>query len=113
MAQMTDCSTKKDPKERMDCIEKNVVTLNSAFETVTKELRNRLTELESALAKLEKGVLKPGDAVTIQGMLARDGSPQIWGDSVVLTASKKRVLEVSAAFVHLSDASAAGAVILV
>jgi hypothetical protein len=65
MAQMTDCSTKKDPKERMDCIEKNVVTLNSAFETVTKELRNRLTELESALAKLEKGVLKPGDAVTL------------------------------------------------
>jgi len=30
---------------------------------------------------------KRGDAVTIQGMLARDGSPQIWGNSVVLTAS--------------------------
>ena len=41
--------------------------------------------------------LKSGDAVTIQGMLARDGSPQIWANSVVLTASNKRVLDVSAA----------------
>jgi hypothetical protein len=65
MVQIADCSTKKDPKERMDCIEKNLVTLNSAFEAVTKELRSRVTELEGALANLEKGVLRPGDAVTL------------------------------------------------
>jgi hypothetical protein len=62
---------------------------------------NWAVELESTIDLERSGwdlnTLKPGDAVTIQGMLARDGSPQIWGNSVVLTASNKRVLEVSAA----------------
>ena len=40
--------------------------------------------------------LKPGDAVTVQGILARDGSKQIWGNSVVLTATRKRVLAMTA-----------------
>ncbi len=39
--------------------------------------------------------LKPGDAVTVQGILARDGSRQIWGSSVVLTSTRRRVLAVS------------------
>jgi len=72
----------------MDVIEGNAV-------------RNWAVELESTLDLERSGwnltTLKPGDAVTVQGMLARDGSPQIWGDSVVLTASKKRVLDVSEA----------------
>ncbi len=62
---------------------------------------NWAVELESTIDLERSGwhlkTLKPGDAVTIQGMLARDGSSQIWGNSVVLTASNKRVLEVSAA----------------
>src|SRR5262245_44071344 len=32
--------------------------------------------------------LKPGDAVTVQGILARDGSKQVWGNSVVLTSTR-------------------------
>ena len=53
-------------------------------------------ELESQL-ELERSAwnsdsLKPGDAVTVQGPMARDGSRQIWGDSVVLTANGRRVL---------------------
>ena len=72
----------------MDVVEGNTVT-------------NWAVELESTIDLERSGwdlnTLKPGDAVTIQGMLARDGSPQIWGNSVVLTASNKRVLEVSAA----------------
>ncbi len=45
-------------------------------------------ELESQL-ELERSAwnrdsLKPGDAITVQGPVARDGSKQIWGDSVVL-----------------------------
>ena len=72
----------------MDVVEGNSVT-------------NWAVELESTIDLERSGwdlkTLKSGDAVTIQGMLARDGSPQIWGNSVVLTASNKRVLEVSAA----------------
>jgi hypothetical protein len=72
----------------MDVVEGNTVT-------------NWAVELESTLDLERSGwnltTLKPGDAVTVQGMLARDGSAQIWGDSVVLTASNKRVLNVSEA----------------
>jgi hypothetical protein len=63
-------------------------------------VRNWAVELESTIDLERSGwdlhTLKPGDDVTVQGMLARDGSAQIWGSSVVLTASKGRVLEVSA-----------------
>jgi len=71
----------------MDVVEGTVVT-------------NWAVELESTIDLERSGwnlnTLKSGDAVTVQGMLARDGSPQIWGDSVVLTASNKRVLNMSA-----------------
>jgi hypothetical protein len=39
--------------------------------------------------------VKPGDAVTVQGILARDGSPQIWAHSVVLSGTGKSVLAMS------------------
>lgn|GEM_PF-206378 len=53
-------------------------------------------ELESQL-ELERSAwnqdsLKPGDAITVQGPTARDGSKQIWGESVVLSATGRRVL---------------------
>ena len=56
-------------------------------------------ELESVL-ELERSAwnrdsLKPGDAVSVQGPMARDGSRQIWGDSVVLSNSGRRVLAMS------------------
>ena len=58
---------------------------------------NWAVELESQLDLERSGwnmdSLKPGDAVTVQGLLARDGSPQVWGTSVVLTGTNKRVLD--------------------
>src|SRR5262245_33996414 len=66
-----------------------------------KAVTNWAVELESTLDLERSGwnlrTVKPGDEITVQGMLARNGSPQIWGDSVVLTASGKKVLDVSAA----------------
>jgi hypothetical protein len=60
---------------------------------------NWAVELESALDLERSGwnsdSLQPGDAVTVQGILARDGSSQVWGNSVVLTGTKKRVLAMS------------------
>jgi hypothetical protein len=60
---------------------------------------NWAVELESPLDLERSGwdmnSLKPGDSVTVQGILARDGSPQIWGNSVVLTGTNKRVLAMS------------------
>ncbi len=56
-------------------------------------------ELESVLdlerSGWDRDSLKPGDAVTVQGILARDGSRQIWGNSVVLTNTRRRVLAMS------------------
>jgi len=56
-------------------------------------------ELESVL-DLERSSwntdsLKPGDSVTVQGLLARDGSKQVWGNSVVLTSTNRKVLTMS------------------
>ena len=61
---------------------------------------NWAVELESRL-ELERSVwtrdsVKPGDAVTVQGPVARDGSLQIWGDSVTFTRDGERVLGMSA-----------------
>jgi hypothetical protein len=56
-------------------------------------------ELESQLDLERSGwnadSLKPGESVTVQGIRARDGSPQVWGNSVVLTGTNKRVLAMS------------------
>jgi hypothetical protein len=82
---------------RLDWANPHVHILMDVVEGGT--VKNWAVELESTIDLERSGwdlnTLKPGDAVTIEGMLARDGSPQIWGNSVVLTASKKRVLEVS------------------
>src|SRR5215467_12934263 len=66
-----------------------------------KTVTNWAVELESTLDLEKSGwnlrTVKPGDELTVQGMVARNGSAQIWADSVVLTATGKRVLDVSAA----------------
>jgi hypothetical protein len=84
---------------RLDWANPHVHILMDVVEGNT--VKNWAVELESTIDLERSGwdlnTLKPGDAVTIQGMLARDGSAQIWGNSVVLTASKKRVLDVSEA----------------
>jgi Family of unknown function (DUF6152) len=66
-----------------------------------KTVTSWAVELEDTIDLERSGwnfnILKPGDALTVKGTTARDGSPQIWGDSVVLTASGKRVLNMSEA----------------
>jgi hypothetical protein len=60
---------------------------------------NWAVELESRLDLERSGwnmnSLKPGDSVTVQGIRARDGSPQVWCNSLVLTRTSKRVLSIS------------------
>jgi len=65
-----------------------------------EQVANWAVELESQL-ELERSAwtgdsVKPGDALTVQGPVARDGSLQIWGDSVILNRSGQRVLGMSA-----------------
>jgi hypothetical protein len=64
-------------------------------------LTNWAVELESTIDLERSGwtfqTLKPGDEITVQGRIAKDGSSQAWGDSVVLTASGRRVLNMSEA----------------
>lgn len=56
-------------------------------------------ELESELELTRSGwnadSLKPGEAVTVQGPVARDGSSQMWGESIVLTSTGRRVLQMT------------------
>lgn len=62
-------------------------------------IRSWAVELESPVDLERSGwnrdSLNPGDALTVQGILARDGSSQIWGNSLVLTNTAKRVLAMS------------------
>src|SRR3954464_896661 len=71
---------------RLDWANPHVHILMDVIEGNT--VRNWAVELESTLDLERSGwnlkTVKPGDALTVQGMVARDGSPQIWGDSVVL-----------------------------
>jgi len=66
-----------------------------------KIVTNWAVELESTLDLERSGwnlnTLKPGDEITVQGMTARNGTSQIWGDSVALTGTGRRVLNVSEA----------------
>ena len=56
-------------------------------------------ELESTVDLRRAGwspeTVKVGDPITVQGMVARNGSRQAWGNSVVLDAGNKRVFNVS------------------
>jgi hypothetical protein len=62
---------------------------------------NWAVELESPVDLERSGwnpnSLKPGDAVTVQGIRARDGSRQVWGNSIMLSATGKTILSMSPA----------------
>src|SRR6185503_6607460 len=59
---------------------------------------NWAVELESVVelqaAKFTRDTVKPGDAITVEGPLARNGSKQIWGNNVTLVAGNRRVFNV-------------------
>jgi hypothetical protein len=63
-------------------------------------LVNWAVELESPVDLERSGwnrnSLKPGDAVTVQGIRARDGSLQVWGNSITVTNTGRKILAISA-----------------
>jgi hypothetical protein len=60
------------------------------------EVMNWAVELESPVLLERSGwraeSVRPGDLVTVEGALARDGTRQIWGESVVLARTGRPVL---------------------
>ncbi len=60
---------------------------------------NWAVELESPIDLQQSGwtreSVKPGDAVRVEGMAARDGSRQVWGTALVLAATGRQVLNVT------------------
>jgi hypothetical protein len=65
------------------------------------QILNWAVELESPIDMQGSGwgsdTLRPGDAITVQGILARNGSRQAWGRSVVVNATGRQVLNVKPA----------------
>src|ERR1700752_3159758 len=61
-----------------------------------RKTMNWAVELESPIDLQQSGwnqqSVKPGDAVRVEGMAARDGSRQVWGTSLVLAATGRQVL---------------------
>lgn len=57
-------------------------------------------ELESTVDLRRNGwspeTVRPGDAITVVGPVARDGSRQVWGDSFVVDSTRRRVFTVAA-----------------
>ena len=64
-----------------------------------EETLNWAVELESPIGLEANGwtqaTVLPGDAITVAGIAARDGTRQIWGESVVRSDSGSRVFQVS------------------
>jgi hypothetical protein len=72
------------------------------FTNVTRAdggVENWAVELESTVLLLRSGwkhdTLRPGDAIRISGPVARDGSRQVWGETVTATATNRRVYNVT------------------
>jgi hypothetical protein len=61
-------------------------------------VQNWAVELESTVLLKKSGwdrhTLQPGDAIEVDGIVARDGTRQIWGSTVVETATGHRVMSV-------------------
>ena len=64
-------------------------------------VNNWAIELESPVDLQKSGwnrdSLKPGDAITVQSIAAKDGSRQAWGNSVSMTSGGKKILNLTAA----------------
>ncbi len=62
---------------------------------------NWAVELESPIDLQQSGwnreSVQPGDSITVQGIAARNGSRQAWGNSLVMSATGRRVLNITPA----------------
>jgi Family of unknown function (DUF6152) len=89
---------------KVDWVNPHVHVMVNAPEA--SRLVNWVVELESVQDLERSGwnrtTLKPGDAVTVQGISARDGSLQLWGNSVTLTNGGRKVLGLSAEVIAAS-----------
>jgi hypothetical protein len=60
---------------------------------------NWAVEIESPIALTQSGwnesTLRPGDSITVQGIAARNGSRQVWGNTVSLAPTGKRVFAIT------------------
>ena len=72
------------------------------FTNVTREngaIENWAVELESTVLLKRSGwlhdTLRPGDAIDVSGPAARDGSRQVWGESVIESATHRQVYNVN------------------
>jgi hypothetical protein len=72
------------------------------FANVTRDngvVENWAVELESTVllkrSGWEHGSLRPGDAIEVSGPAARDGSRQVWGESLVAEATNRQVYNVT------------------
>lgn len=63
------------------------------------DVANWAVEIESPIDLQASGwtrdSLKPGDAITVTGIAARNGSRQVWGRRVAMTATNQQVLRVT------------------
>jgi hypothetical protein len=63
-----------------------------------KSVENWAAELESTVLLKKSGwshvTLVPGDAVTVEGLAARDGTRQLWGSRVIQAATHRQVFNV-------------------
>ncbi len=61
-------------------------------------VENWAIELESTVLLKRSGwehdTLRPGDAVSVSGATARDGSRQVWGETLIATATNRQVYNV-------------------
>src|SRR6185295_4408389 len=81
-------------------------------DTSATKVTNWAVELES-IVELQKGgytkdSLKPGDAVTVTGNPARDGSRQVWSTSFTLVSTGKKMFDVPTGIQQPKYASPAG-----
>jgi hypothetical protein len=83
---------------RIDWVNPHVHVLMNV--TTGGKTTNWAVELESPLDLERSGwnrnSLKPGDAITIQAIRARDGSLQAWGNSITAAGTGRKVLAMSA-----------------
>src|SRR3954466_6618841 len=64
-----------------------------------EQVSNWAVELESPIDLEANGwsktTIQPGDAITVAGLAARDGSRQMWGTAVAMNANGKRIFTVN------------------